>query len=209
YFKQLEEAGIIIINKIDLLSEIQLSQIKGIMQEKYAGKILLYQNSFDKDHIGLWLNTLNDYDSAGSLQSLAIDYEIYAAGEARLAWFDGELEIYSANNTAIHEAGDLINNFYKKVNDHHYPIGHLKFLINSCTKISFTGSGQPPAAIQIHQAGVVKVLINMRVQTEPARLRQLVADVVNDLEILSGSKIVTNNLSAFQPGYPRPTHRFS
>src|SRR5450432_2380324 len=41
YLKQLEEAGIIVINKIDLISKEQLTEIKGLMQEKYGSKILL------------------------------------------------------------------------------------------------------------------------------------------------------------------------
>ena len=207
YLKQLEEAGIIVINKIDLINKEQLAEIKRLMQEKYGSKILLYQNSLDEDNIQHWLHTLNNYQSAGMLQSLNIDYDIYAAGEAKLAWLDQELEIYSANNNALQQAEDLINNIYKKINEHQYPIGHLKFLINGAIKISFTSNTQPAVTIKIEPAASVALLINIRVQTQPEIIEQLITAAIKEVEMQSGCKIVVNSLSAFQPGYPRPTYR--
>ena len=209
YLKQLEEAGIIVINKIDLINKEQLAEIKQLMQEKYGSKILLYQNSLDEDNIQHWLHTLNNYQSAGMLQSLSIDYDIYAAGEAKLAWFDQELgEIYSANNNALQEVEDLINNIYKKINAHQYPVGHLKFLINGAIKISFTSNTQPAVTInKTEPAASAALLINIRVQTKPEIIERLIADAVKEVETQSGCKVVVNSLSAFQPGYPRPTYR--
>lgn len=207
YLKQLEEAGIIVINKIDLINKEKLAVIKELMQELYGSKILLYQNSLDEDNIQHWLHTLNNYQSAGMLQSLSIDYDIYAAGEAKLAWFDQELEIYSANNNALQQAEDLINNIYKRINSHQYTVGHEKFLINGAIKISFTSNTQQPVSIKIEPAEAASLLINLRVQTRPEIIEQLVTATVKEVEMQSGCKIIVNSLSAFQPGYPHPTYR--
>jgi len=207
YLKQLEEAGIIVINKVDLITKEELEEIKQLVQEKYKSKILLYQNSFDEDKIQHWLSTLNSYQSAGLLQSLNIDYDTYAAGEARLAWLDQELEIYSATNNALQQAEDLINNIYKKINALPYPIGHLKFLINGAIKISFTSTMQPPVTIKVEPATSVSLIINIRVQTEPGIITQLIAEGIKETEMESGCKIIVNSLSAFQPGYPHPAYR--
>ena len=141
------------------------------------------------------------------LPSLNIDYDIYAEGEARLAWFDQELEIYSANNNGLQHAEDLINNIYKKINEHHYPIGHLKFLINRTIKISFISNTEPPVTINAEPASSAELLINLRVQTEPETITQLIAIVIKEVEMQSGCKIVVTSLSAFKPGYPRPAYR--
>jgi G3E family GTPase len=207
YLKQLEEAGIIVINKIDLINKEQLEEIKQLMQEKYGTKVLLYQNSLDEDNIQQWLHTLDNYQSARELLSLSIDYDIYAAGEAKLAWLDQELEIYSANNDALKEAEDLINNIYKKINQRHYSIGHLKFLINKAIKVSFTSNTQPTATIKTEQTASASLLINIRVQTEPEIITQLIAEAIKEEQMQSGCKIIVNSLSAFQPGYPRPAYR--
>jgi hypothetical protein len=178
------------------------------MQEKYRSKVLLYQNSLNADNIQEWLHTINNYHSAGMLPSLSIDYDMYAAGEAKLAWLDQELEIYSSNNNALQHAEDLINNIYKKINAHHYPVGHLKFLLNGAIKKSFTSNMQPDVAIKIEPATSVSLLINIRVQTEPEIIEQLIEAAVKEVELRSACKIIVNSLSAFQPGYPRPTYKF-
>jgi|ERR1022692_1926473 G3E family GTPase len=207
YLKQLEEAGIIVINKIDLVNEEQLAEIKQMMQEKYGSKILLFQNSQDEDCIKHWLRTLDDDQSSPTLQSLNIDYDIYAAGEASLAWLDEELEIFSADNNALKQAEDLINNIYKKINEQNIAIGHLKFLINQEIKISFASNTQPRVAIKIDPAASAVLLINIRAQTEPEMVVQLIAGAVGEIEIQYGCKIIVSSQSAFQPGYPRPTYR--
>lgn len=208
YLKQLEEAGIIVINKIDLINTQQLIQIMELMQEKYGSKILLYQNSFDDDNIQHWLNTLDNYRSAGTLQSLNIDYDIYAAGEAKLGWFDQDLEIYSADNSAMQQANDLVNIIYEKIHAHRYAVGHLKFLINGSIKISFASILQRAVNIKIEPAESVGMLINIRVQTEPEAIEQLIAAAIEETEKASGCKIIVKSMSAFQPGYPRPSYRF-
>ncbi|MES1197677.1 MAG: GTP-binding protein, partial [Chitinophagaceae bacterium] len=197
YLKQLEEAGIIVINKIDLINKEQLSEVKKFMEEKYGNKILLYQNSLDEDSIRQWLRTLDNYQSAPTLQSLNIDYDTYAAGEAKLAWLDQELEIYSAGNNALQQAEDLINNIYKKINENEYAIGHLKFLINGSIKISFTSNFQLDASIKIEPATSVALLINIRIQTEPEIITELIAEAIQEIEIRSGSTIIVNSQSAF------------
>jgi Ni2+-binding GTPase involved in maturation of urease and hydrogenase len=214
YLKQLEEAGIVILNKIDLVSREELGAITQIMQERYVNKVLLYQNSLDEDSIHKWLRTLNDYGSADGLSSLSIDYDIYAAGEAQLAWFDQELEIYSRVNHAIVDTENLINSIYKRITSAHYPIGHLKFLVNNAIKIGFVSNNESMASLNIvpnangnEKGNSASLLINIRVQTSPEKITQLITEAVRELEIQSGCKIIVNSLSSFQPGYPKPVHR--
>jgi G3E family GTPase len=207
YLKQLEEAGIIVINKIDLIDEAQLSEIKRWMQEKYTGKILLYQDSLNEKDVQHWLRTLDHDQFAGSLQSLHIDYDKYAAGEASLAWLDEELEIFSAENNAFQHVQDLMNNILKKINEKNLPIAHLKFLVNHQTKISFTSNTQANTSIKMQAAASATLLINLRVQAEPGIMVALIANAIEEIEMQCGCKIIVNSQSAFQPAYPRPTYR--
>lgn len=209
YFKQLEEAGILIINKIDLISDERLKELKDILRKKYAGKIMLCQNSLDGDSVEQWLRLLDNDRSAGGLPSLRIDYDIYGAGEARLAWLDEEIEIYSHTNKAVQAAVDLIQIIHHAIRQKDYPIGHLKFLLNGETKISFTSTSrfEIPVAAKEEKAFSVALLINARVEADPEKLSQLVADSIRKAAIRTGCSITVNSLSAFQPGYPRPTYR--
>ena len=207
YLKQLEEAGIIVVNKIDLISSQQLELVKATMQEQYGGKIILYQDSLDKDCIRHWLNVLETYRSVKSLSSLAIDYDIYAAGEAKMGWVDHSLEIIAANGNALRLAEKMINSIYESVVNFQYPIGHIKFLVNNSLKISFTSAAETAAILPKAPAASVSLLINMRVQAAPAILVELIEKAVSEAQIESGCTVVQGDLAAFRPGYPMPLHR--
>lgn len=211
FFKQLEEAEIIIINKVDLIAIEQLNELKQMIQEKYTGKILLYQNSMDEESVEEWLGVVNNYKAAHTLQSLEIDYNVYGAGEASLAWLDQELKIYSAEHNALQETVGLINSIYKKIRGCNYPIGHLKFILNDKTKISFTSSEDPEISVEItgKKSYSCHLLINARIQTDPEILAQLISDTIKETEKQSGGKIITQSLSSFRPGFPKPEYRFA
>lgn len=211
YYKQLEEAPVIVINKTDLVSAAELHTVKQAMQDKYAGKTVLYINSTDADSLAQWLQTLNATTATdAALQSLQIDYDIYGAGEAMLAWLDQEIEIYSANNTAGEAANAFMQALFTKTKAANYAIGHLKFLLNGESKVSYTSTSSDDMMTYLPEpkaANTATLLINARVQTSPEQLQALVNDAIEETEISYDCKIVVASTSAFRPGYPRPTHR--
>jgi len=207
YLKQLEEAGTIVINKIDLVTGRQLLATRALLQKKYGHKHLLFQNSFNKENVQQWLNVIDADNSASALPSLQIDYDVYASGEAKLAWADRLVEIYSADNNAPQLAAALANKLYAAVCQQQYPIGHLKFFINNSLKISFTAAGETMVPLVAGEAPSASMIINMRVQTEPAYLTRLTDQVFTLFETEHNCRIVISSQSAFQPGYPKPTHR--
>ena len=169
----------------------RFSAIKDIMQIKYGNKILLYQNSLNWESVTQWMQVLDNYRSAAELPSLNINYDVYAAGEAKLAWVDQVLEIFSSDNNAMQQAEDLVNKIYAEVNKQEYPIGHLKFLINNAVKLSFTSAMEPAVAIKIEPAASATVLINMRVQAAPEILTGLVANAIKETRLQSGCSITS------------------
>ncbi len=209
YFKQIEEAGVIVVSKTDLISKQQLRELKQIMQENYRDKIVHYQNSFDTNNIQEWLKLLNDFKPETALQSLNIDYDIYASGEAKLAWLDQEIEVYSVDNNAIENTVCLINSIFNKIKEKNYNIGHLKFLINEDTKVSFTSATPVTYAYKVksQKAATATLLINARVQITPETLSSIVTTAIEEEERKSSCKIFIKSLSSFKPGYPKPTYR--
>ena len=212
YKKQLEEADIIVINKVDLLDNDELQQVKEILQSDYNGKKILFQNSLNKDSIRKWINDLNNYEETGYRKSLDLNYNIYAAGEAKLGWMDADLSIVTADQTAYDVTVTLIKKFYSRVTKLQLPIGHLKFLIDDGTektKISYTTAGQEEIKNlnNLKRTSNVHLLINARVQTEPGLLKEMLNSVIASLAITMNGAITTNQLAFFKPGFPKPTHR--
>ncbi len=203
YLKQLEEAQVIIVSKIDQAGN--LKALESLMTKHYPDKTVLYQNSFNSDDIIRWLQTLEHLSPQSvALPSLDIDYDLYGAGEAQLAWLDQQLVIESPALNAQSAALTLITRLSKTS----HPIGHLKCLIDGAIKISFSATGTTDQTT-IQPAASATLLVNARIQTTPAILTELMADATRATEKDHNCTIRTLTASCFQPGFPRPTHRIS
>ena len=108
----------------------------------------------------------------------------------------------------------LIKDIHAKIGAAALPIGHIKFFMDDGQrqqKISFTTVNRDRANavnISLH-ANDITMLINARVQTDPAVLETLIDEVENEVAHQTGSTILVKKLAAFQPGYPRPTYRMA
>lgn len=211
YKKQLEEADIIVVNKVDLLTEEQLDLAKQLIETEYEGKMILYQNSLSTESIKQWLIFSEEFQNASLRPSLEIDYDIYGMGEAELAWLDEEIGIVTTDNSAIAAGRTLVNKIYEKITRRGYPIGHLKFLIDNGQKqqkVSYTTIADANIEHAVYEeVNRIIILINARVQVRPGLLQEIIEEAICETEIAANCKIIEQKLSAFQPGYPQPTHR--
>lgn len=212
YKKQLEEADILVINKIDLMTVTELEKVKQQIQNDYREKILLYQNSLEEKSIRDWMLALEHFELDRKRVSLSLDYDLYAKGEAVLAWVDQRISIQTRNNSAQSVAVRLIHTIYDAIRKKQYPIAHLKFLVDDGikqNKISFTVLDDFPKQILLtdNRVNRISILLNARIQVEYSKLEQLVSNAIDHTEKQTGSKIAIEAKAAFQPGYPRPTHR--
>jgi G3E family GTPase len=211
YKKQLEEADILVLNKIDLVSAGLIEILNETIQVEYPGKIILHQNSQDDLDVSRWLETIIEFTDAGQRKALDVDYEMYGAGEAQLAWLDKAINITSKDNNAVFLVEHLIRSITHQIQSNHIAIGHLKFFVESDRireKISIT-STSTESDIRISDVASAKasVLINARVETNPSILEKIVDQAVAYVEARFDCNIVSGEWSVFKPGFPRPTHR--
>jgi G3E family GTPase len=211
YKKQMEEADILILNKVDLLNEQEFEEVNSFMQQEYKGKKILLQNSFNEKDVELWLSSIEQAVPA-QRTSLEIDYTIYGAGEAKLAWLDATVFISAAKMQASKIAAQLAELMFEKIKQEEFTIGHLKFLINDGMrqyKLSYTTAWHVENISFIHTSHTASFLINARVQTKPELLQKILYEATSEISLKTNSQVEIQSLSAFQPGFPRPTYRIS
>lgn len=216
YSKQIEEAQILVVNKTDLLSPEMHEELRQLVEVKFPAKIVLYQNSLNRDSVEKWIETLDQLtkEHLSGQKSLAIDYQRYGAGEADLAWFDQEIEINAQVADAITTGKQIIERILSGTEVHQWTIGHLKFIIEAngiAEKISFTTNVRRGDLEELTLPDVSKarLTINARVETDPEVLKKLIAEVVQSVRNETKATIVEMNTSAFKPGFPNPTHRIT
>jgi G3E family GTPase len=210
--KQIEEAEILIVNKIDLLNVAELDKLKILATKAYPGKQLLFQNSLDTESLNKWIELLNTDQKNQVHKSIAIDYEIYGKGEANLAWLDEEIEIISSDNSSVEIAYGFIQGLSDNIIKKKMPVGHLKFYLsynNKSEKLSFTtiSDNSVIAPSVFEKTRSVDLLINARIQTSPEELKNILFENLNHLRSVPGVTINEKFLSYFKPGFPNPVHR--
>ena len=211
--KQLQEADILIINKIDLLNETELNTVHQLIDIDYPGKTVLYQDSLHQQDVQQWLAAMENFPLTNNRTTLELDYDIYAEGEAMMGWLDESLDIFTTEPVAYNAAFLLINKIEHNIRSRGYFIGHLKFLVDDGVtnhKISFTAT--PVAANLQHTAypatKKISLLINARVQANPSEIKQVISQAIDETVDQTGCRVVVHKLSSFQPGYPTPAYRF-
>jgi hypothetical protein len=206
--KQIEEAGLVVINKMDLLAEDVIDEIRHQLASWYPEKEIITQSSLSPTGVDNWLALLEDGSALLPTQSLEIDYARYGLGEAQLAWLDGMVYLKGAGLEAGLKL--MIKDVVSKLRSRGAPIGHLKFLIQSGeteAKLSFVtleerGWEDHIPSIQGNEA---RLLVNARVEMPAADLRELFHSSL----VESNLEFSEDGVSYFHPKQPNPTYRYA
>ncbi|MCL4562697.1 MAG: CobW-like GTP-binding protein, partial [Chloroflexi bacterium] len=126
--KQIEEAGILIVNKSDLLEPVEGEQLLARARQRYPDKLVKLQNSTCADQVQDWVALIQDGNLALPDQSLDMDYQRYGEGEAQLAWLDEMIHLTVPGGMGGEVVRCLIGMIQNQLNRLHAPIGHLKFI---------------------------------------------------------------------------------
>lgn len=211
--KQIEEAEILVVNKVDLLSNSELESLQLMVKDSYPSKQILFQNSLDQESINKWIEALDETQKLKIHQVIDVDYVKYGAGEANLAWLDEEIEFVTTDNSSVEIANAFIRELSNEIVSRSLPIGHLKFFLSfndQALKLSYTTvlDDKTLEPLSLEKSNSANLLINARIQTSPEELRNILFDVLDHFKSRKDLTINEKFLSYFQPGFPNPTHRF-
>jgi len=212
--KQLAEADLIVLNKLDTIDRDEAQEIEKLIAN-VAGIPMLGMSALTHAGVPEWVNFLLTEGGAGK-RVLDINYETYARAEAALGWLNATVEV-----TAMHEfspnefAGALMERFQRGAVDAGMNIAHLKILVATNTdtdRIALTENRGRP---QWSGGGVfaavrdMSLTINARVHANPDDLNRLSQE---SLAASAGEFRVSANLAhleSFSPLPPKPQYRMT
>ena len=210
--KQLEEADILLLNKIDLLAETEVERLASLLTEKYPEKEVIVISAREGTGVDKWLDVLLSGRPGANTVLSQIDYDRYARAEAVLGWLNAAIRISSDHMfTADKFVRDLFIELRESFKKQKGEIGHLKSVFTSGGKslwINLTNlssdplvSGEPLAALSKGS-----LILNARVQLDPEVLEKIVrADLAKVAERFA-VKAEIDDLQCFSPAYPNPPH---
>jgi len=202
------------VNKVDLLTEAEAVEIEKLAGKQFPGKTIRLQNSNNSQSVAEWVTLIEAGRLPLPTQPVAMDYQRYGEGEARLAWLDEELTFQAPKGAARNFIVEFISALIETLQVEVAPIGHLKFVIRTADiheKISFATLHEKDwieriPLISAHQGSL---LINARVEIAAERLSELVKRAGEDVARRFGVKYRLTAVDAFHPGFPNPTHRMN
>ncbi len=208
--KQIEEAGLVVVNKSDLLNKSAADEVHALLSQHYPDKPYLLQSSLTVAGILPWLDKLQSGSLALPTTSLDIDYSRYGAGEAQLAWLDEQVSLRFPAGQGRSLVQKALAYLLAALNERQAGIGHLKFILQADgipggVKLSFTTLAEPGWEAKIpeiagEEAGL---LVNARVEMDAIDLKAMLKDALAQ----SGLQFTTHSEMAFHPPQPAPTHR--
>ena len=210
--KQIEEAGLLIVNKVDLLDPEERQTLEGCIQSRFDTLPFRFQNSLEKDSVCGWVDGLQAGKNPLPDRSLEIDYDRYGRGEARMAWLDETL-VFNVNEGDPREVViDWLQFLMDSLKSDQIGIGHLKFVLQSgdaTSKISFTGVEQTGWQESVPEVpeNEVRILVNARVETTAEKLREYFDASLHQIQSAYDVSFSESHVDYFHPGMPKPTHR--
>lgn len=214
--KQLEEADLIIINKSETIAPADLEQLRAVLVKDFPHAEVLTVSAREGDGLEAWFARLLAADQVAR-QTMHVDYETYAEGEALLGWLNATVQFsgdpaFDANQVLEFLARDL----QATLDGNDSEVAHLKMTfspeggLHDLAAINLVRSTfVPELSLRLDQpVAAGQLILNLRAEAAPEALKAAVEASLAALpKAFAGLRAHLEHLEHFRPGKPQPTHR--
>ncbi|MBB3206998.1 G3E family GTPase [Rhodopirellula rubra] len=210
--KQLEESEMIVVNRIDELTEEQIASLKTYLDEQYPGRRVICVSARTGENVEELHEAL--LTTASPRESMMeVDYDVYAEGEAELGWLNATVEFAAGQEFSLDDLTvQTVNAIRQQLADVDAEPAHLKILCSSTNGVSVANLVSSDTDTMLSVASGVsvtqtKMIVNARVCMAPESLQPIVAAVLEKIAEGVSAELQIEQIEAFRPGRPEPTYR--
>jgi Ni2+-binding GTPase involved in maturation of urease and hydrogenase len=214
YRKQLEEAEVLVINKIDAVDPARVSTLREALQRDYPAARVVELSARKGDGLTAWIDSLLAREGAGHV--LDIDYDDYADGEALLGWLNCTATVDGRGADGDELLAGVAARIHRELASDGVEIAHLKLTLTPlegggiAVVNAVTTERGPEMAFRLDgPVDRAEITVNLRAEVDPARLERAVRASVDAESRPGGATIRITHLERFRPSRPVPTHRFA
>jgi len=212
--KQLAEADLIVLNKLDTIDDRAASALLARITET-TGVPAMGASALTDAGIADWVDVLLTQGNAGK-RILDINYDTYARAEAALGWLNATVEVSSQHEFSPKEFGfSLIRLFQDGAIAAGMNIAHLKILVATTTetdRIAVTeneGKPQWSSGANFVPVSDLSLTINARVHATPEDLSRLSEETLAVTAKRFQVDARLGHLESFSPLPPKPQYRMA
>lgn len=218
YGKQLEEAEIVVINKIDLLAPERRERLEAALRARFPQAEVMAISARTGAGLEAWFERILT-GPAPATHAPDLDYDLYAEGEALLGWlnatvhlsatapFDGNAFVRAvATEIAARLVGEAIQIAHLKMTltpDEDFGDLAVLNLVRNDGVAEMSHTLKAPLA-----AG--ELIVNLRAEGDPERLRAAtLAALDRSAAAVPGLRTTIEHVERFRPPRPVPTYRLA
>ncbi len=217
YLKQLEEAELIVVNKVDLLGGPgdRLPRLRAALAERFPKARLVAMSARVGTDFDSWAELLDSAELPGGV-AMEVDYDTYADGEALLGWLNLTAAVAGGPFDGNAYLAGLAADLHRRLGAAGVEVAHLKMTLSpdQGTDLAVVNlvrtDGRPEASHWLQEpleAG--ELILNLRAEADPEALRAAATGSLKETSLAAGITVDIEHLEAFRPGRPVPTHRLT
>ncbi len=214
YEKQLEEADIIVINKVDAADPGRIEGLRSALGDRYPRARIFAVSAREGVGLADWFDAvLQATDRERS--DLAIDYDAYAEGEALLGWLNCTAEVTGTSFDGNRWLHAVVSGIQQRLRARSVEIAHLKATLTSpdasgeLAVVQVAGNDAAAEASYRFDAPISsgELVVNLRAEGDPAVLQAITQESLTGEAGQAGLTVTITHEEHFRPSRPVPTHR--